>query len=29
MARELNIALIGFVRGEKMNIYSSFSSLKF
>lgn len=29
MARELNIVLIGFVRGEKMNIYSSFSSLKF
>ncbi|MFW5647991.1 MAG: formate dehydrogenase accessory sulfurtransferase FdhD [Candidatus Alkaliphilus sp. MAG34] len=29
MARELNIVLIGFVRGEKMNIYSNFSSLKF
>lgn len=29
MARELNITLVGFVRGEKMNIYSSFPSLKF
>lgn len=29
MARKLNIVLIGFVRGEKMNIYSNFSSLKF
>ncbi|HZJ76923.1 MAG TPA: formate dehydrogenase accessory sulfurtransferase FdhD [Oscillospiraceae bacterium] len=29
MARELNIVLAGFVRGEKMNIYSNFSSLKF
>lgn len=29
MARELNITLIGFVRGEKMNIYSSFPSFKF
>ncbi len=29
MARELNIVLVGFVRGEKMNIYSNFSSLKF
>lgn len=29
MARELNITLIGFVRGEKMNIYSSFPSLNF
>lgn len=29
MARDLNIALVGFVRGEKMNIYSSFPSLKF
>ena len=29
MARDLNITLVGFVRGEKMNIYSSFPSLKF
>ncbi len=29
MARKLNMMLIGFVRGEKMNIYSSFSSLRF
>lgn len=29
MARELNITLVGFVRGEKMNIYSSFPSLNF
>ena len=29
MARELNVILIGFARGEKMNIYSNFSSLKF
>lgn len=29
MARELNIVLIGFVRGQKMNIYSSFPSLNF
>ncbi len=29
IARELNITLVGFVRGEKMNIYSSFPSLKF
>lgn len=29
MARQLNITLVGFVRGEKMNIYSSFPSLKF
>ena len=29
MARELNVVLIGFARGEKMNIYSNFSSLKF
>ena len=28
MARELNITLIGFARGEKMNIYSGFPSLK-
>ena len=27
MARELNILLIGFARGEKMNIYTSFPSL--
>lgn len=29
MARELNILLIGFVRGEKMNIYSRFPSVNF
>ena len=29
MASELNITLVGFVRGEKMNIYSSFPSLNF
>lgn len=29
MARELNILLIGFARGEKMNIYTSFPSLDF
>lgn len=29
MARELNILLIGFARGEKMNIYTSFPSLNF
>lgn len=29
MARELNILLIGFVRGEKMNIYSRFPSINF
>ena len=29
MARELNILLIGFARGEKMNIYASFPSLDF
>jgi len=29
MARELNITLIGFARGEKLNIYSNFPSLKF
>lgn len=29
MARELNITLVGFVRGEKMNIYNKFLSLKF
>lgn len=29
MARELNITLVGFVRGQKMNIYSSFPSLNF
>ena len=29
MARELNVTLIGFARGEKMNTYSNFSSLKF
>lgn len=28
MARELNITLIGFARGEKMNMYSGFPSLK-
>lgn len=28
LAKALNIALIGFARGEKMNIYSSFSSFK-
>ncbi|WP_176718872.1 formate dehydrogenase accessory sulfurtransferase FdhD [Caloranaerobacter ferrireducens] len=27
IARELNITLIGFARGKKMNIYSNFSSL--
>ncbi|SCG84551.1 Protein fdhD homolog [Proteiniborus sp. DW1] len=29
LARELNITLIGFARGEKMNIYSNFPSLNF
>lgn len=29
IARELNVVLIGFARGKKMNIYSNFSSLKF
>lgn len=29
LARELNIAVVGFTRGEKMNIYSSFPSLHF
>lgn len=29
MARKLNITLIGFARGEKMNIYSNFPSLSF
>lgn len=29
MARELNITLIGFARGQKMNIYTSFPSLNF
>ena len=29
MARELNITLIGFAGGEKMNIYTSFPSLNF
>lgn len=29
LARELNIAVVGFARGEKMNIYSSFPSFKF
>ncbi len=29
MARELNISLIGFARGEKMNIYTNFPSLNF
>lgn len=29
MARELNILLIGFARGQKMNIYTSFPSLTF
>jgi len=29
LARELNITLIGFARGEKMNIYSNFPSLYF
>jgi len=29
MARELNIILIGFARGQKMNIYTSFPSLTF
>lgn len=28
LARELNIGVVGFARGEKMNIYSSFSSFK-
>lgn len=28
LARELNIAVVGFARGEKMNIYSSFPSFK-
>ena len=29
LARELNITVVGFARGEKMNIYSSFPSLNF
>lgn len=29
LANELNITLIGFARGEKMNIYSNFPSLNF
>lgn len=29
LARELNITVVGFARGEKMNIYSSFPSFKF
>lgn len=29
IARELNITLIGFARGEKLNIYTSFPSLNF
>lgn len=29
LARELNITLIGFARGEKMNIYSNFPSFNF
>lgn len=29
MAKDLNITLIGFVRGRKMNIYSNFPSLNF
>lgn len=29
LARELNIMVVGFARGEKMNIYSSFPSLNF
>lgn len=29
LAKELNMAVVGFARGEKMNIYSSFSSFEF
>ena len=29
MAKDLNITVIGFVRGDKMNIYSNFPSLNF
>lgn len=29
LAKELNMAVVGFARGEKMNIYSNFSSFKF
>ena len=29
LARELNIMIVGFARGEKMNIYSSFPSFNF
>ena len=29
LAKELNIAVLGFARGESMNIYSGFSSFKF
>jgi FdhD protein len=29
LARELNIIIVGFARGEKMNIYSSFPSFNF
>ncbi len=29
LARELNITVVGFARGEKMNIYSSFPSFNF
>jgi FdhD protein len=29
IARELNILLIGFARGQKMNIYTDFPSLIF
>lgn len=29
LARELNITLIGFARGERMNIYSNFSNFNF
>ncbi len=29
LARQLNITVVGFARGEKMNIYSSFPSLNF
>lgn len=29
LAKELNIAVVGFARGERMNIYSSFSNFKY
>jgi FdhD protein len=29
LARELNITLVGFARGQKMNIYTNFPSIDF